>query len=135
MLKKITIAVDAMGGDNSPDKVIRGISLHSKNDTKVYYRVFGDLEKIKKFIPKSLATNLYEIIHTKDEIKSTDTPLSAARSKNSSMCLAIDSVKNKESDIVISAGNTGALFVIAKLNLKMIEIMKKELVTLLNLSL
>ena len=37
------------------------------------------------------------------------------------MCLAIDSVKNKESDIVISAGNTGALFVIAKLNLKMIE--------------
>jgi glycerol-3-phosphate acyltransferase PlsX len=37
------------------------------------------------------------------------------------MCLAIDSVKNKESDIIISAGNTGALFVIAKLNLKMIE--------------
>jgi len=37
------------------------------------------------------------------------------------MWLAVDSVKNKESDIVVSAGNTGALFVIAKLNLKMIE--------------
>ena len=37
------------------------------------------------------------------------------------MWLAIESVKNKESDIVISAGNTGALFVISKLNLKMIE--------------
>ena len=34
MLKKITIAVDAMGGDNSPEKVIKGISLHSKNDSK-----------------------------------------------------------------------------------------------------
>ena len=121
MLKKITIAVDAMGGDNSPEKVIKGISLHSKNDQNVYYKIFGDIKKINEFIPKSLATSFYEIIHTEDEIKSTDTPLSAARSKNSSMCLAIDSVKNKESDIVISAGNTGALLVIAKLNLKMIE--------------
>ena len=37
------------------------------------------------------------------------------------MWLSIESVKKKESDIVISAGNTGALLVIAKLNLKMIE--------------
>ena len=37
------------------------------------------------------------------------------------MWLSIESVKNKESDIVISAGNTGALLVIAKLNLKMIQ--------------
>ena len=37
------------------------------------------------------------------------------------MWLAVESVKNKEADIVISAGNTGALLVIAKLNLKMIE--------------
>ena len=37
------------------------------------------------------------------------------------MWLAIESVKEKKSDIVISAGNTGALLVISKLNLKMIE--------------
>ena len=37
------------------------------------------------------------------------------------MWLAVESVKNKESDIIISAGNTGALLVISKLNLKMIE--------------
>ena len=37
------------------------------------------------------------------------------------MWLAIESVKKKEADIVISAGNTGALLVISKLNLKMIE--------------
>ena len=55
-------------------------------------------------------------------VKSTDSPLEAAkRGKNTSMWLAIESVKKKESDIVISAGNTGALLVIAKLNLKMIE--------------
>ena len=45
----------------------------------------------------------------------------AKRGKNTSMWLAIESVKNKTSDIIISAGNTGALLIIAKLNLKMIE--------------
>ena len=95
MLKKITIAVDAMGGDNSPDKVIKGILLHSKEDQNVYYKIFGDMDKIKKIIPKSFTSNLYEIIHTNDEVKSTDSPLSAARGKNSSMSLAIESVKKK----------------------------------------
>ena len=59
---------------------------------------------------------------TKDVVKGTDSPLEGAkRGKNTSMWLAIQSVKEKKSDIVISAGNTGALLVISKLNLKMIE--------------
>ena len=122
MLKKITIAVDAMGGDNSPEKVINGICLYSKNTQNIFYKIFGDSEKIKEIIPKSLPQSSFEIIHTKNEVKGTDSALSAAkRGKETSMWLAIDSVKNKESDIIISAGNTGALFIIAKLNLKMIE--------------
>ena len=53
---------------------------------------------------------------------STDSPLEAAKKgKDTSMWLAIESVKKNEADIVISAGNTGALLVIAKLNLKMIQ--------------
>jgi len=57
-----------------------------------------------------------------DTVKGTDSPLEGAkRGKNTSMWLAIQSVKEKKSDVVISAGNTGALLVIAKLNLKMIE--------------
>ena len=55
-------------------------------------------------------------------VEDSDTPLAAAkRGKKTSMWMAIDSVKNKTSDIALSAGNTGALFVIAKLNLEMIE--------------
>ncbi len=121
MSKKITIAVDAMGGDNSPDKIIQGINYHSKNSNNIIYKIFGDSEKIKKILPRRLPSSCIELIHTNELIKGTDSPLSAARSKDSSMWLAIDSVKNKESDIIISAGNTGALFVIAKLNLQMIE--------------
>ena len=35
MKKLITIAVDAMGGDNSPMKIIDGIELHQKNNKNI----------------------------------------------------------------------------------------------------
>ena len=64
----------------------------------------------------------FEIVHTEDVVKGTDSPLEGAkRGKKTSMWLAIQSVKEKKSDVVISAGNTGALLVISKLNLKMID--------------
>ena len=121
-MSKITkIAVDAMGGDNSPKKIIDGINHHYKSNTNTFYQIFGDKEKIQNYI-NQLPTSSFEIIHTKDLVKGTDSPLEGAkRGKNTSMWLAIQSVKEKKSDIVISAGNTGALLVISKLNLKMIE--------------
>ena len=126
MSKVITIAVDAMGGENSPKKIIDGINLHYQNNKNIFYKIFGNSEIINKIVPKTLPPNSFEIIHTKDEVKGTDSALSAAkRGKHTSMWLAIESVKNKVSDIVVSAGNTGALFVIAKLNLKMIETIDK----------
>ncbi len=118
----IRIAVDAMGGDNSPKKIIDGIIEHNKISSNVRYIIFGDKNKISSLLPKSFDKNLYEIIHTENYVKGSDTPLEAAkRGKDTSMWLSIESVKNKKADIVISAGNTGALLVIAKLNLKMIE--------------
>ena len=121
MSKIVKIAVDAMGGSNSPDKVIDGIIHHNKNSKNVFYKIFGDKNKISKII-KEIKSDSYEIIHTDEKIEDTDTPLGAAKKgKKTSMWLAIESVKEKNCDIVISAGNTGALFVIAKLNLKMIQ--------------
>ena len=118
----IKIAVDAMGGDNSPKKVIDGIILNHKSNKDIFFKIFGDEEKIVPLLQKKIDKNFYEIIHTKNVVKSTDSPLEGAkRGKDTSMWLAINSVKNKEADIVVSAGNTGALLVIAKLNLKMIE--------------
>ena len=122
MSKLITIAVDAMGGDGSPKKIIDGIAHHFDKNRNSFYQIFGDKNQINKFIPRSLSNDCYEIIHTNEVVKDDDTPLGAAkRGKNTSMWLAVESVKVKKADIVISAGNTGALLVIAKLNLKMIE--------------
>ncbi len=118
----IKIAVDAMGGDGSPKKVIDGIIHNHKSNKENFFRIFGNKDQIQNCIQNKIDKNYYEVINTNNFVKSTDSPLEAAkRGKDSSMWMSIDSVKRKESDIVISAGNTGALLVIAKLNLKMIE--------------
>ena len=122
MSDQITIAIDAMGGDNSPQKIIDGIILNHLSNKTNYYKIFGDKIKIDKLIDGKINKQSYEVNHTDNVVKSTDTPLGGAkRGKDTSMWLAIESVKNKEADIVVSAGNTGALLVISKLNLKMIE--------------
>ena len=122
MNKIIKIAVDAMGGDASPKKIIDGIIHHFKNNKNTFYQIFGDKDKILTNISNNLPSSSFEIIHTIDVVKGTDSPLEGAkRGKNTSMWLAVKSVKEKKSDVIISAGNTGALLVISKLNLKMIE--------------
>ena len=122
MIDSVKIAIDAMGGDNSPKKIIEGIIHNHKSNKNNFYKIFGDKSEILNYLNNEIDKSYYEIFDTKEKVKSTDSPLEAAkRGKKTSMWLAIESVKKKESDIVISAGNTGALLVISKLNLKMIE--------------
>jgi phosphate acyltransferase len=122
MSNLIKIAVDAMGGDGSPQKVIDGILLNHQTNKNVFYKIFGNEPEISRLINNNISKDYYEIINTTEVVRSTDSPLEGAkRGKKTSMWLAIQSVKEKETDIVVSAGNTGALLVISKLNLKMIE--------------
>ena len=123
MIKPVKIAVDAMGGENSPSKVIKGIEIHFQNSSNIFYNVFGNQNLIEPLIKKSkIPDSNYKIINTDKSIKDSDSPLSAAKKgKDTSMWLAVESLKKDNSDAIVSAGNTGALFVIAKLNLNMIE--------------
>ena len=123
MNNPIIIAVDAMGGDDSPHKVIEGISIHSKSCKDVNYKIFGQEKLIKPLIKKfNIPNNRFVLIHTDKIVEGEDTALSAAkRGKETSLWLAIESLKNDEAHAIVSAGNTGALFLISKLNLNMIE--------------
>ena len=129
MNKKITIAIDAMGGDNSPDKTIHGLSLFLKEckSDDVFFNLFGDeskiIDKIKKY---SIKKNFYKIIHTASVVSDDETPLSAIKnSKNTSMWNCVKSQIGGDSNISLSAGNTGVLMVISKMILKMMSQVSK----------
>ena len=46
----INIAIDAMGGDNAPKKIIDGIILNHKSNKKNFFKIFGNENEISKFI-------------------------------------------------------------------------------------
>ena len=123
MEKKIKIAIDAMGGENSPAKIISGIDISLKKNNENYFLLYGDKDILNKNISNNkLITSNSEIIDTKDVILDKESPLTAAKKgKESSMWKAIESLKNKKSDITLSAGNTGALLIISRLILSTIE--------------
>ena len=61
----LKIAVDAMGGEGSPQKAIEGIIHHNKISKNIFYNIFGDQEKINKYFLNKLNTDSYKIINTK----------------------------------------------------------------------
>ena len=122
MNNKVKIAVDAMGGENAPRKIIKGINISLKKNRENYFYLFGNKDLINDEInnDKLLRANS-EIIDTKNVISDNESPLAAAKKgKESSMWKAIEFLKNKKADITLSAGNTGAMLVISRLLLNTI---------------
>ena len=120
MSKKFNIAVDAMGGDNAPEKVLAGVNLFFKENKKhnINFNLYGNESDIKKIINKykNINKNNSKIIHAPDKVPGNVSVRDAIKlGKKTSMWMSIESVKNGESDIVVSSGNTGALLVISKL--------------------
>ncbi len=113
---RVTISLDAMGGDRAPLIVIEGASLALKKNRNIYFKIFGDEKKVLPIIKKfSNLNGNYEFYHTSTVISSDDKPAVALRQgRSSSMRLAIDCVKHGHADAVVSAGNTGALMAISK---------------------
>jgi len=123
MSNEIKIAIDAMGGEKSPKKIVDGILLSLKKDINNYFYLYGKENVLKNEISRDkLLVKHCEIINTEYFIKDDESPLTAAkRGKDSSMWKSIESLKEKKANITLSAGNTGALLVISRLILKTIE--------------
>ena len=123
MSNKIIIAVDAMGGDNSPKKIIDGIKISLKSNKNNFFNLYGQQEILEKEIGNDIEIiKNCKIINAKEFISDDESPLTAAKKgKETSMWKAISSQVNNESHISLSAGNTGALLVISRLILKTIN--------------
>ncbi len=120
---KFTVAVDAMGGDESPLKVIRGLDLFLQSNQDLKFLIFGNRDLINPILEKyPLVGPSSTIVHTNEKVLDNESPLEAVKNgKNSSMWLALTALKNKNADIAISAGNTGALLVMSRLILETIK--------------
>jgi len=123
MSNKVKIAIDAMGGENAPKKILNGINISLKKNKENYFYLVGDEKIINELIKdNNLLKDNSEIIHARNIISDHESPLTAAKKgKESSMWKAIELLKNKKADISLSAGNTGAMLVISRLLLNTIE--------------
>ena len=130
MDKKITIAIDAMGGDNSPNKTIEGLSLFLKKNIQnndFFINLYGDKTKIEHELNKfSVSKKLIKVVHSSSVVSDEETPLTAVKnSRNTSMWNCINSQIEGDADISLSAGNTGVLLVISRMILKMMSQLSK----------
>lgn len=104
------IVVDAMGGDNAPEEIVKGCIL-ARDEYNINIILSGKEEKIKNILDKN--TNSYkniDIINAEEVITNEEKPVLALRKKkDSSLVKALNAVKNNEADAIVSAGSTGAL--------------------------
>ena len=110
-MDRIKIAIDTMGSDNGAEPMIVGIKEAFARHADVDITVYGKEDELNTLIDKyELDKQRISVVNATEEITCHDAPVDAVRrKKNSSMVLALTSVKNGENQAVISAGNTGAL--------------------------
>jgi len=112
-----------MGGDFGPEVVIPGAAISLNRNPSLNFTLFGDKARIEAQLRGHAALSARcEIVHTDSEVAMDAKPSQAVRQgRQSSMWRAIQSVSDGESDVVISAGNTGALMAMSKLVLRPIS--------------
>jgi len=123
MSDKVKIAVDVMGGENSPKKIIDGINISLSSNKKNHFFLYGKKNLIEEELSQNKSVIKHcEILDINDFIADDESPLTGAKKGDkTSMWKAIESQKNSLTDISLSAGNTGALLVISRLILNTVE--------------
>ncbi len=119
----VTIAVDAMGGENSPHKVLKGLEIFLKKKQNVKIVLFGDEDILNTIINKEkYVFSNYKIVNTSENVLDEDNASTILRSrKDSSIYKGLEFVKNNKNSGFVSAGNTAAIMILSRLHIGMIE--------------
>ncbi len=126
MTDKVRIAIDLMGGENSPKKTLNGVNKFLKRNSNIddcHFIFFGDKNKIDNQINEyKFIKDNFEIHDTKIVVSDDLSAMSALKKgKNSSMWKSIQAQIDQKADVTLSAGNTGVLLVMSKIILKTLE--------------
>ena len=113
MAELVRVAVDAMGGDNAPTEIIKGVveAVHADERVKVF--LVGQEDVVKKELAAySYPAERIEVVHASEVIETGEPPVNAIRGKkDSSIVKGLGLVKSGECDAFVSAGSTGAVLV------------------------
>ena len=109
----VRIAIDAMGGDFGPSPIVEGVveALKSFKFTAV---LVGDSNAVRPLIPQNFL-NRVSFVEASEVVSMSDGATDALKRKESSIFKAIELLKNKEVDAVVSAGHSGATMSLATL--------------------
>ncbi|MCD6211636.1 MAG: phosphate acyltransferase PlsX [Sulfurovum sp.] len=126
----IRIAIDAMGGDFGPEPIIEGV-VQALEEKKFIPILVGDKTEILSLLPQYYIDKV-EILDASDVIAMSDQATNALKRKESSIYKAVELVRNKEADAVVSAGHSGATMTLATLRMgRLPHISKPALATLM----
>ncbi|SHO81553.1 Phosphate:acyl-ACP acyltransferase PlsX [hydrothermal vent metagenome] len=128
----IKIAIDAMGGDFGPEPIIEGViqALDEKPDIFTPILV-GDKEELLLHIPE-FYINKVKFVSSTDVISMSDNATNALKRKESSIYKAVELVRDKEADAIVSAGHSGATMTVATLRMGRLQnVSKPALATLM----
>lgn len=114
------IIVDAMGGDNAPEEIVKG-AVRAKRELEVDIILAGREAEVRECLKNEGCEDI-EVVNADEVITMEDDPSTATRrKKNSSMAVALTMLRDGEGDAVVSAGSTGALLTGATLTVKRIH--------------
>ncbi|PIE08105.1 MAG: phosphate acyltransferase [Rhodobacterales bacterium] len=124
---RITISVDAMGGDRGPAAVVAGLALSADRNPDISFILHGDKAALAALVARRpVLAGRCEIRHAEGVVTMNDKPAQVLRSgRNSSMASAIEAVRAHQAEVAVSCGNTGALMVLSMTRLKKIEGVKR----------
>lgn len=111
MDNKMTIAIDTLGGDNGCEYMVQGISEALAKYDDIDIIVTGKEQEIKESMDKyQVDSSRITVVNATEEITCHDAPVDAIRrKKDSSLVLALNTVKEGKAQACISSGNTGAI--------------------------
>ena len=119
---KVTLAIDAMGGDRGPSAVVAGISRSAKKNPHVHFIVFGDADVLEPLIERRRwLRDRVTLRATTGVVTMDEKPSQAMRRADTSMRGAIDAVRDGDAQAIVSCGNTGAMMATAMIRLRRIE--------------
>ncbi len=113
MGKTIHVAVDAMGGDNAPEEIVKGAVSAVKEHNELKVSLAGKRDKIEEALKgEDFPGDRIELVNASEVIEMAESPVAAIRKKkDSSMVVGLNMIKSGEADAFVSAGSTGALLV------------------------